>query len=112
LAADISSLAYLAKIVCHHSLLCKFAFSVTDAQRMGLFSCIVPGGRAWNAAALMTQVRSFFFSFCVQPPSLASYATRVVPAFFPSTTRVRLCDAGFFPGCFPDVSSADTCHIP
>jgi hypothetical protein len=45
-------------------------------------------------AALMTQMR--FFLFCVLPPSLSFYTTRVVPAFSPPKTRVRMCDAGVF----------------
>ncbi|KAJ7926690.1 hypothetical protein B0H13DRAFT_1599375, partial [Mycena leptocephala] len=61
LAADVSSLAYLPKIVCHHSLLCKFAFSVADAQRVGLFSCVIPGGRA------------FFFLFFLRPTSVPCF---------------------------------------
>ncbi|KAJ7926680.1 hypothetical protein B0H13DRAFT_2313178 [Mycena leptocephala] len=51
LAADVGSLPYVLKIVGNHSLLHELAFSAADAQRMGLFSCVVPGGRAevWKA---------------------------------------------------------------
>ncbi|KAF7331493.1 Delta-2 dienoyl-CoA isomerase [Mycena kentingensis (nom. inval.)] len=50
LAADVGSLAYLPKITGNHSLLHELAytganFSAEDAQRLGLVSRIVPGGR-------------------------------------------------------------------
>ncbi|KAJ7926685.1 hypothetical protein B0H13DRAFT_2265804 [Mycena leptocephala] len=52
LAADVGSLAYILKIVGNHSLLRVLAFSAANAQRLGLFSCVVPGDRAdvWQAA--------------------------------------------------------------
>ncbi|KAJ7912686.1 Delta2-dienoyl-CoA-isomerase [Mycena leptocephala] len=51
LAADVGTLAYLPKIVGNHSLLRELAYSATlfsaaDAERMGLLSRVVPGGRA------------------------------------------------------------------
>ncbi|KAJ6478989.1 Delta2-dienoyl-CoA-isomerase [Mycena sanguinolenta] len=50
LAADIGTLAYLPKITSNHSLMREFAytsrlFSAPDAERLGLLSRIVPGGR-------------------------------------------------------------------
>ncbi|KAF8160446.1 Delta2-dienoyl-CoA-isomerase [Mycena galopus ATCC 62051] len=50
LAADVGTLAYLPKIVGNHSLMREMAysaatFSVADAERMGLVSRVVPGGR-------------------------------------------------------------------
>ncbi|KAJ7849771.1 hypothetical protein B0H13DRAFT_2674660 [Mycena leptocephala] len=39
-------MAYVPKIVGHHSLLRELAFSAADAERMGLLSRVVPGGRA------------------------------------------------------------------
>ncbi|KAJ7797533.1 ClpP/crotonase-like domain-containing protein [Mycena leptocephala] len=46
LAADVGSLTYILKIVGNHSLLRVLAFSAADGQCLGLFSCVVPDGRA------------------------------------------------------------------
>ncbi|KAJ7184964.1 Delta2-dienoyl-CoA-isomerase [Mycena filopes] len=58
LAADVGTLAYLPKIVGNHSLMRELAytggmFSVADAQRMGLLSRVVPGGREEVVAAAL-----------------------------------------------------------
>ncbi|KAJ7926677.1 hypothetical protein B0H13DRAFT_2313175 [Mycena leptocephala] len=87
-------LAYFPKIVGNHSLLRVLDFSASplsaaNARHLGLYSCVVPGGRAAVQAARyrreMPRGGAFFLS-----PSLSSYTTRVVPAFFPPTTRMRM----------------------
>ncbi|KAF7336470.1 Delta-2 dienoyl-CoA isomerase [Mycena sanguinolenta] len=58
LAADVGTLAYLPKITGNHSLMREMAysaaiFSATDAERMGLISRIIPGGRTEVIAAAL-----------------------------------------------------------
>ncbi|KAJ7150602.1 Delta2-dienoyl-CoA-isomerase [Mycena filopes] len=58
LAADVGTLAYLPKIVGNHSLMRELAysaamFSAADAERMGLVSRVVPGGRSEVVAAAL-----------------------------------------------------------
>ncbi|KAJ7225127.1 Delta2-dienoyl-CoA-isomerase [Mycena haematopus] len=66
LAADIGTLAYLPKITANHSLMRELAytarmFSTSDAERLGILSSIVPGGReevvraALDLAAVIAQ---------------------------------------------------------
>ncbi|KAJ7745538.1 Delta2-dienoyl-CoA-isomerase [Mycena maculata] len=59
LAADIGTLAYLPKITGNHSLARELAytsatFSAADAERLGLVSRVVPGGRSEVVAAALT----------------------------------------------------------
>ncbi|KAJ7029870.1 Delta2-dienoyl-CoA-isomerase, partial [Mycena alexandri] len=58
LAADVGTLAYLPKIIGNHSLMRELAystamFSAADAERLGLLSRVVPGGRDEVVAAAL-----------------------------------------------------------
>ncbi|KAJ7756597.1 Delta2-dienoyl-CoA-isomerase [Mycena metata] len=58
LAADVGTLAYLPKIIGNHSLMRELAystamFSAADAERLGLVSRVVPGGRDEVVAAAL-----------------------------------------------------------
>lgn len=58
LAADIGTLGYLPKITGNHSLMRELAytsrmFSASEAERLGLLSTVIPGGRAEVIAAAL-----------------------------------------------------------